>query len=302
MLSYLRKVLTPNIREDTCPHSHTAPPKALLTCRLIRLFVLSWSTRLNLPPFRRIVGRKFRKPALFAQALLHHSCHLVIEGRVVIQSNEKLEHLGDKVIGLAAGNYLYQAHPEGSEHLYTQVLHKALSNQTFGKLAITLGMAELLTTRQSAVPAGINPARCAAYADLFEAVVGALYLDGKMAAVDTFLEKCFYPQLDELAVEYATRGIPNHCRVVQVKTPELPRAGVESARNQIHHLLIAQKRKLHYMDEHAGDSGIYTTHLWIDDTVMGTCSNTSQKKSREGAAKEALARLRNEAPSNADSG
>jgi dsRNA-specific ribonuclease len=144
----------------------------------------------KLAELQRIIGRTFRSPALLAQAMTHASCGVAINGVTVIATNEALENLGDKVIGLAVNEYLQKKYPQKKEHFYAQNTAKTVENATLGEIARSLGIEKFLVTRQLA-------GRYAA-ADFFEAICGALHTDRGDRAVKKFLRKTLFPKADAI--------------------------------------------------------------------------------------------------------
>jgi len=172
------------------------PGKALPQHTLICLEVVG---RDKLKRLATIVGHKFREPALFAQALTHHSCHLKIGDHIIVQSNEKLEHLGDKVVGLAVCAFLHHRFPDKDEHFFSKILSDAVSNKLIGEVGEAAGLGPLITARteSGALP---SAGRRKAVADAMEAVACALFLDGGSTAVDKFFSRTLYPRVEALAL------------------------------------------------------------------------------------------------------
>src|SRR6516225_3006163 len=170
--------------------------KALPQHTLICLEVVG---RDKLKRLATIVGHKFREHALFAQALTHHSCHLKIGDHIIVQSNEKLEHLGDKVVGLAVCAFLHRRFPDKDEHFFSKILGDAVSNKLIGEVGEAAGIGPLITARtdSGALP---SAGRKKAVADAMEAVACALFLDGGSTAVDRFFSSTLYPRVDALAL------------------------------------------------------------------------------------------------------
>jgi ribonuclease-3 len=143
----------------------------------------------KLAELQRLIGFEFRRPALLAQAMAHRSCHYRVGDKVIIQSNEKLEHLGDRVVGLAVCKFLYLKYAEKSEGFYSQVLPIVVSNRMLAEVGSSIGLEKFLVTRQTPTLAK------KVMADTVEAICGALFLDGGSDAVDRFLETCLFPRI-----------------------------------------------------------------------------------------------------------
>jgi ribonuclease-3 len=142
------------------------------------------------------VGYSFKDATLLLQALTHRS--YVNESRdPTIQHNERLEFLGDAVLELVVTDFLYTAYPDKTEGILTSyraalvntdallVVAKMLNLQTFVRLS--RGEAQ-----------GNKRARHSIIADVVEAIIGALYLDGGYVASKEFIEKCMLNRIDEI--------------------------------------------------------------------------------------------------------
>ena len=126
----------------------------------------------------RRIGYRFRKPALLVQALTHSSyAHAHPES----PDNERLEFLGDAVLGLCMAETLYRTHPTFTEGDMTKLKSQIVSQISLQAIARTLQFdVSLLTEGHGALqPSSL----CGA----FEAVLGALYLDGGLKPAQLFL-------------------------------------------------------------------------------------------------------------------
>lgn len=169
------------------PHSSKKLPKSTTNClQLIEASALA--------EVEKVLGTKFRKRALLAQALVHRSCQSTVNGIVLIQSNEKLEHLGDSVLRLAVCDYLHKKFSDKNEHFYTQVMWTAVSNQVLSEAGKSCGLERFLIKDKTGTLISAT-----AVADVMEALVAALYLDRGLTAVNRFLSRHFYPTVDAIA-------------------------------------------------------------------------------------------------------
>lgn len=127
-----------------------------------------------------IVGYAFNDPDLLERALTHPSYTVEDDA-----DNERMEFLGDSVLNLCIGQSLYERFPKWSEGRLTQVKSVLVSTVTLDRVAETLCLRRLgrlgkgLPTDE-ALPPSVN-------ANLFEAVCGAVYLDGGMEAARNFI-------------------------------------------------------------------------------------------------------------------
>ncbi|MDP6540824.1 MAG: ribonuclease III [Planctomycetota bacterium] len=133
----------------------------------------------------RALGHRFSSPDLLLRALSHASS---TEGGV--ESNERLEFLGDAVLDLVIGQHLYAMWPDWREGNLTRARAAMVNTKSLADRARELGLgayARLGKTEQHS--GGADKDRV--LANLFEAVVGALYLDGGLTVVEPFVERVF---------------------------------------------------------------------------------------------------------------
>lgn len=142
-----------------------------------------------------ILGRSFDDETLLELALVHAS---VADRRV--ESNERLEFLGDSVLGLVASHRIYELFPTLLEGEMTKIKSTAVSRRTCAELAHDLGLPDLLVIGKGMQHHHQLPTSLAAA--VFESVIGAVYLDGGFDAAFKFL--C--PLLDPLIKDAAECG------------------------------------------------------------------------------------------------
>lgn len=139
----------------------------------------------HLPQIEKQIGYVFKDKKNLVLAFVHRSYYN--EHRDVLeQHNERLEFLGDSVLGILISDYLYHQLPTESEgqlsHLRAQIVEAGTCAAFLQKLAIgdfvLLGKGERLNEGKG---------RETIFADLFEAIVGAIYLDGGMEQAKQFL-------------------------------------------------------------------------------------------------------------------
>jgi len=136
------------------------------------------------------LGYKFSNPQLLVQALSHRSI-----GR---PNNERLEYLGDSVVGFYIAQYLfhrYAHHPEGE---LTRLRASLVNKTSLAGLARTLRLQDHLRMGQGEMKSGgFN--RDSVLSDALEAVVGAVYLDGGTDVVFGVLDELYAPLKEEIS-------------------------------------------------------------------------------------------------------
>src|ERR1700730_785074 len=149
------------------------------------------------------IGHLFARPELLEEALTHPSA-LASEhsrgrrGRKPAQRGyERLEFLGDRVLGLVIADLLwrrFESEPEG--HL-TRRLTNLVRGEALARVAVTIGLGDhlLLSRAEQAAGAAANPG---ILADVCEALIAAIYLDGGFEAASEFVRRFWQPLIDEM--------------------------------------------------------------------------------------------------------
>lgn len=109
--------------------------------------------------------------SLYQQAFFHSSISVKRSGTVV--SNERLEFLGDAILGAIVADYLFKMYPYKDEGFLTQLRSKIVNGQNLKELALKFGFNHFL----KATLTKDEKTKSSAYGDAFEALIGAVYLD-----------------------------------------------------------------------------------------------------------------------------
>jgi len=138
--------------------------------------------------FARKAGLVFDDPGLLIRALTHRS--YVNEHPEALEDNERLEFLGDAVLDFISANWLYNRFPEMDEGQLTRLRSSLVCTEQLGRFALEIGLGEALLLGQGEHASGGRD-RPALLCDAFEALVGALYLDGGFENVRSYIEPRF---------------------------------------------------------------------------------------------------------------
>jgi ribonuclease-3 len=178
------------------------------------------------------VGYHFHDLDLLARALTHSS-YVNEHPEDQIGDNQRLEFLGDAVLDFVAGAWVYHHYPDFEEGRMTRLRAALVCTRTLARLARCVGIGKALRLGHGEEEAG-GRERDANLCDAFEALVGALYLDGGMAVVRTFVEPLIGPVADATLVaeadwdaksrlqewSQAERGVTPRYRIVAEKGPD----------------------------------------------------------------------------------
>ena len=142
------------------------------------------------------IGYRFTNEGLLLSALTHASG---AEHRLA--SNERMEFLGDEILGAVVCETLYRQYPEYLEGDLTRIKSIVVSRQTCAKISEALGMQEFLILGKGMITHPSVPASL--LSDVFESLVAAIYLDGGDQAARRFIAAFIGPEI-ELAAEGET--------------------------------------------------------------------------------------------------
>ncbi len=139
----------------------------------------------------RRIGYAFRDPSLLVAAATHAS-----GARHRLASNERLEFLGDAILGFVVCERLFRTFPESLEGDLTRIKSVVVSRETCSRLSGQLGLADFLIVGKGLAVADAVPD--SVLSDVFESIVAAIYLDGGFDAVKPFIEQLLGPEIDKV--------------------------------------------------------------------------------------------------------
>lgn len=220
------------------------------------------------------MGVKFRNPSLLQQALVHRS-YLNEVPESGFDSNERLEFLGDAVLGLVVAAKLYGDYPDRQEGQLTELRAAVVRRDALAKVAKRLTLGEYLYLGKGEESAGgrNRPSNLSA---AFEAVVGAVYLDGGIDKARRFVIRSLAPELGALP-----KG----------RIPGDPKSRLQEI------LQARYQRPPVYRvvrDEGPDHSKVFTVQVSAGRKVLGTGQGKSKQQAEKAAATRALESLEGE--------
>ncbi len=222
----------------------------------------------GLAPLIETLGHSFQKPELLLEALTHPSAR----GRrgALRRGYERLEFLGDRVLGLIVAELLWRRFPDEAEGALTHRHASLVRREALTKVAKALGLSQhiLLSAGEAASGARGNPS---VLADVCEAVIAAIYLDGGLAAAQRFVERWWEPQL-------ASLGAP----------PRDPKTALQEWAQARGRPLPAYRT---VAAEGPAHRRTFTVEVTVDGLPPATASGSSKRAAEAAAAAAALAAL-----------
>ncbi|MFZ4762812.1 MAG: ribonuclease III [Alphaproteobacteria bacterium] len=143
--------------------------------------------------FEEMVGYQFRNPSLLQEALTHSSLAKKGRRKPVLLHNERLEFLGDRVLGLLVADLLIGLYPEWTEGQLARVLAQMVSRESLTVVAAQIGIAPFLRLGDSENAAGARM-QPGVLANAVEALIGALYKDGGLETARVFV-RCYWQNI-----------------------------------------------------------------------------------------------------------
>ena len=137
----------------------------------------------------------FRDAGLLRMALTHPS--VAHERGRMVKHNQRLEFLGDAVLGLVLTREVYEKFPEVSEGPLTKARAQLINRRTLAEQARQMGLQNHLILSRGE-EANLGRGRASALADAFEALIGAVFLDGGFEEARGFVLRCFHRAFGEM--------------------------------------------------------------------------------------------------------
>lgn len=208
----------------------------------------------------------FKDKTLLETALTHSS----YANENQTQSNERLEFIGDAVLDLLMGEYLFQKHPQFNEGDLTKLRAKNVCESALVEYAKECNLKKYLLLGKGEEKSG-GRNRVALQADAFEALIGAIYIDKGLSETLKVFEKVVIP----ISLEDREEDFVDYKSYLQ----EL----VQSDKRTLEYKVIAEDGPSHDKQ--------FTTRVYMDDILMGEGNGKSKKIAEQNSAEMALKKL-----------
>jgi ribonuclease III len=218
-------------------------------------------------PLEEVIGYKFRNPLLLAEALTHPSLGHETQQRHF--DNQRLEFLGDAILQLVITEYLFSHFKDQPEGQLTKLRSRLVSRDALKDHAIALDLGRFLLMGRGEEASG-GRARVSTLADAFEALIGAIYLDGGFEDAKKFIlaqARQNLADVTEEPVDINPKG--NLQELLQSISPRSPA-----------YELVSQSGPEH-------DKRFVVQAVW-EGIVLGKGGGKSKKQAETAAAEEAM--------------
>ena len=215
------------------------------------------------------IGYRFQNITLLQNALAHSS-YANEQWHDSLKSNERLEFLGDSILGMVVAEYLYRNFPDRPEGDLTRMRADMVCEKSLAHIAEQLGLGQYLLLGNGEEQGG-GRKRPSILADATESVIAACFLDGGMAAAEGFIKK------------FVLTNVP----VTSLKNADFKTTLQE---------LVQQKKNQQLTYRLIGESGpdhdkSFFVEVELNGTVVGKGTGSSKKRAEQDAARVAIETL-----------
>ena len=207
-----------------------------------------------------VLGFKPQDISLYRQALTHRS--------VSAESNERLEFLGDSLIGFVVADELYRMFPQSDEGFLTRVRSKAVCRENLNKIARRIGLDRHLLT---ATPMKSNSENV--FGNAFEALVGAILIDAGVDTATVFIKREIIGKNGENLRKMSATEVDFKSRLLEYAQSEhLP----------LVFNMLGERYELH------DDRHVFVYEVVLGDKVIAQAAGYSKREAQQAVAKKAL--------------
>lgn len=215
----------------------------------------------------RELDYRFNDQALLERALTHCS--------VTQNNNERLEFLGDAVLGMVIAEELFKRFPEANEGELSRLRASLVKGETLAKIAISFELGDVIRLGQGELKSG-GFRRSSILADAFEAILGAIYLDGGFDDCRNIILKHFASRLDAVSPETAQKDPKTRLQeYLQASQQALPAYEVVDVAGEAH-------------------AQTFTVECQVEGVQTVRAQGSSRRKAEQAAAEMILDGLEND--------
>jgi len=230
------------------------------------IFKKSLKSKGNLTSLQSKLGYYFKDVSLLKIALTHRSSM----GKL---SNERLEFLGDSILGMVVSHFLYRNFTDKEEGDLTKMKAILVSEQSLNLVARSIDLGEFIYLSSEEEKSG-GRAKLSIISDAFEAIIGAIFLDGDFGCAEKLIKELLLSRLDELVqkeVSYNYKG--ELLELLQSSDLGLPKYKVVKEEGPDH-------------------KKVFRISVLVKGKIMGTGVGKSKKEAEQNAARTALEKLK----------
>ncbi len=229
----------------------------------------------KLSEVEKAAGYNFKNKELLRQAFVHSSYANENPG---VLSNERLEFLGDAVLEFVISGYIYNHFPKCTEGELTKLRATIVCEGNLSKAAAELNLGDYLKLGVGEANSSGSRQRSSTLCDVFEALIGAIFLDGGIESVGRFITKHAVSRIDLTEVSYSPNDYKGQLQeLLQKENP--PKNGQQ----QIIYKILSQTGPAH--------NRLFSAQAEYNGSVLGTGSGKSKKEAEQNSAYDAICKL-----------
>jgi len=225
----------------------------------------------NLITLEKSINYSFNNKSNLLLALTHSS-FANENKKLKLYSNERLEFLGDAVLNMVISEKIFLDYPDLNEGEMTKIRAAIVCETSLAKYANKINLAEYLLLSKGEELTG-GRSRPSILADVFEALIGAIYIDGGINKAKKFINNVMRNAIDEIIENQEDPDYKTHFQEIIQRKGE----------DKIQYEVIEEKGPDH--------DKIFVTQLKVNEKVMGKGRGKSKKAAEQNAAKDALERM-----------
>lgn len=207
------------------------------------------------------------------RAALYHSSYANEHRAQSVSSNERLEFLGDAVLGFVSADYLYGKHPDLPEGELTRIRAALVCEDSLHEVAQRLHLGDFLMLGKGEESGG-GRHRPSILADAVEAVLAAVYLDGGIDEARALVHRILLEKEPEQVVESRRRDCKTELQELVQRKPN----------QELRYELISESGPDH--------AKVFTVAVMLNGQVVGLGSGHSKKEAEQSAARTALEQMK----------
>ena len=230
------------------------------------------STENIIEPVQKIIGYDFYDKSLLLLSLTHRSFHHGEENNS--SSNERLEYLGDSVLGLVIADRLYRDYPDSREGELTKTKSMLVNETTLATIGKAIKLNQYIRLSPEENRLG-GRERSSIIADAFESIIGAVYLDGGFRVAKDVVLRLIYLKKDSILTDESQRNYKGELlELMQARGVGMP-----------HYVVVSEKGPDHEKE--------FSVEVHVANKKIGSGSGFTKKEAEQKAAAMALESLEN---------
>ncbi|MBI5216135.1 MAG: ribonuclease III [Ignavibacteriae bacterium] len=228
----------------------------------------SITAEINFERLQRVIKHRIKNKSLFSEALSHRSYINKPENGTLV-SNERLEFLGDSVLNMVVGEYLFHRHASLPEGDLTKMRSRLVNRKALSAYAGLIDLQEFILIGAS-IPRSVERGLEKILADAYEALVAAIYLDGGFRAAEQFVQRQMVAAVEQRLVVTEDANF---------KSQLLEYSQAES---------LSIPRYVTIKEDGPDHDRVFTVEVYLGDEPYGVGMGKNKKDAEQAAAEKAL--------------